>query len=98
MALNQENEQRYTVEYMWKLYLTRCGITENKLPYTQRTEMKKTFFGAIGIWLRILAGDNSEELTEEEMLTVMDRIEEEVSTFFKNEVKRFNNPEDDGQG
>jgi hypothetical protein len=77
-------DKLFNIENQYLMYLKRVDIKEEDMVENQRTEMKRTFYGACG-QLLILLRDEVSRGTEEEGVIIMQDMLNQVSNFFKKE-------------
>lgn len=85
-----------TVLEQWKL--TRCGLSEEKMPPDQQREMKRAFFGAWGQLLIYFSDDlpvENEEAAAKHMCDMLDEVEQfwVVENIAQNAINATKTPE-----
>jgi hypothetical protein len=81
--------QESNLEWQWKQYLKRVDVTEEQLSPIQRQEMKRAFYGACGQIL-ILLRDDVGELPEDQAVTVLQDMMNQIQNFWQGEITRQN--------
>lgn len=81
----------FSLDHQWKLFVERCGVTEDKMPEDQRREMKRAFFGACGQMLILLKdelGDYGNKHGEIAAANVLQNMLEQVGGFWQCEMDK----------
>lgn len=81
--------KKFELEYQYKLFLKRMGLSEENMPPVQKKVMKQIFMGTCG-QLILLLRDDIGALEEEEAIKVMKSMLEQVGNFFLKETNKQN--------
>jgi len=73
---------KFDMDFQWKLYLSRVGLKEEKLPETQRIELKRAFMGACGQVLMIFSNDIG-RLPDENVIEAVQSMIAQVNEFWQ---------------
>ena len=77
-------EQKFDLEHQFDLYMERMKLDKRKMPEIQLRETKRAFYGACGQMLLLLRDDVS-ALPDEEGIKALDRMFNQVSSFWLRE-------------
>ena len=78
---NKTMDEKFSLEYQYKIYLKRVGITEDIMHPEQKIQTKQAFYGAIG-QLLILLRDDMYNCTEDEAVQILQSMLNEVTDYF----------------
>lgn len=82
-------KDKFNLEKQYLLYLSRMGLSEQRMHPEQKIQLKQVFMGACGQIL-ILLRDDVGALEENEAVKAMEGMISEVGNFFISETKRNN--------
>ena len=82
-------KDKFNLEKQYLLYLSRMGLSEQRMHPQQKIQLKQAFMGACGQMLMLLRDDVG-ALEENEAVKVMEGMISEVGNFFISETKRNN--------
>lgn len=77
----------FDIEYQFRSYLEKVGLSIHTMPTYQKTEMCRAFYGAWGMLLVVLR-DNLTEMEENEALDALQVMQEQVEHFWTNQAKQ----------
>lgn len=83
------NKPEFNLEHQYQLYLKRVKLNESQMSPIQRKELKRAFMGACGQML-ILLRDGVGELNENDAVTTLEDMINQVSNFWLAETKQMN--------
>lgn len=83
------NKPEFNLDHQYQLYLKRVGLSETLMPPSQMRETKRAFMGACGQIL-IMLRDDVGKLEENDAITTLDSLINQVSNFWLTETKRVN--------
>lgn len=82
-------EDVFSLENQYRQYLKRVSLEESRMGQVQKTELKRAFMGAWG-QLLVLLHDEIGQMTDDEAVSALEYMKDQVSEFFMNEVHRKN--------
>lgn len=74
----------FSIEHQYKLYLKRMGFDEKRMHPVQRQETKRTFYGSWG-QLLLLMRDDLTKLSDDQAMEEMHSMINQVGDFFLKE-------------
>ena len=78
---------KFSVEGLYQKYLHLSKLDESKMHEVQRTETKRAFYGAIGLFADFISTDLSQIDDDLEFEKALDEINDEVLSFWQKQKK-----------
>lgn len=72
---------KFNLEHQYQFFLNKIGLKEKDMHPVQKVQLKETFFGACGVLL-ILFRDEITKLEEDDAVSVMQDMIEQVANYF----------------
>lgn len=77
-----------SIEKKYQFYLKKVNLKESRMHPQQKKQLREAFFGAAGIMLVALREQLGRIDDEEEAIACLDDMEQQVNTFFENQIKK----------
>ena len=70
------------------MYLEMSKLDESEMSHQQIIETRRAFYGGCGVMFRMMWNDDIYRKSDEELLTIMKDIENQISEFWSNAITR----------